>query len=241
MAHRIRLVVTDVDGTITTADDSLSLPALEAIRRLEERGIMVGLASGRYLARLESLARDLDISGPIIAENGGVAKLKANDELVDLGYSRYPGIRALEKLKRLFPGAIEETEDDKYRLVDVGIKSHGIAAAELRNHVEDAELLDSGYMLHLLQKGVSKGTTLVRLLGHIGDGTLSPEDVLVFGDSPTDISLFQLFPYSVLITNPKLPAQERQALEKAARFVSETAFGEGFAQVVFHFLAAREV
>jgi phosphoglycolate phosphatase (TIGR01487 family) len=239
LARQVRLVMTDVDGTLTQGGDSLSSAVLEAIRRLEKGGIMVGLVSGRMLPRLESMASGLGVSGPIIAENGGVAKLKAGSELVDLGYSREPAIKALERLKRLFPNAIEERADNQYRLVDVVFRSHGVQVEELTRHLEDAELLDSGYILHLMQKGVSKGGTLVRLLAEIGDGDLSPEEVLVLGDSSTDLSLFQLFPHSVLIINPRLAPEQRQELQEAAEYASDLTFGEGFAEVAFHILDAR--
>jgi len=239
LARKIRLVITDVDGTIVPSGDCLSPAVLEAVRRLEEEGIMVGLASGRTFSRLESLVQDLGISGPIIAENGGAAKLKANAGMVDLGYSRQPAIKALEKLKRLFPEAIEEREDNRYRLVDVGIRSLGVETEELRKHLDNAQILDSGYMLHLLQKGVSKGGTLMRLMRKIGDGTLSPDEILVLGDSPTDASMFQLFPHSVVIPNPRLPVERRRALQKLAKYVSDAALGEGFAEVARHILASR--
>jgi hydroxymethylpyrimidine pyrophosphatase-like HAD family hydrolase len=231
--------MTDVDGTITQGGDYLSSVVLAAIRGLEEDGVMVGFVSGRALPGLESLASHLGISGPIIAENGGIAKLKTNGELVDLGYSRGHAIQALEKLKRLFPNAIEEREDNKYRLVDVVFRSHGIETEELTRHLKDAELLDSGYILHLLQKGVSKGRTLAILLGRIGDGDLSPEEVMVFGDSSTDLSLFQLFPHSVLIPNPGLPSEQRQMLQKVAEYASDLPFGEGFAEVALNILDTR--
>ena len=73
----------------------------------------------------------------------------------------------------------------------------------------------------------------------MGDGKLSPAEVMVFGDSPTDNSLFELFPHSVLITNPRLPVEQRQALQKLARYAGELPFGEGFAEVVFHILNIR--
>jgi len=239
LARQIRLVMTDVDGTLTQGGDCLSSAVLEAIRQLEKDGIVVGFVSGRTLPGLESLASDLGVSGPIIAENGGVAKLKTGGELVDLGYSREPAIKALARLKRLFPNAIAEREDNQYRLVDVVFRSRGVQAEELTRHLEDAELLDSGYILHLMQKGVSKGRTLTRLLGKIGDGNLFPEEVLVFGDSSTDLSLFQLFPHSVLIDNPRLAPEQRQVLRKAAEYASDLPFGEGFAEVAFRILAVR--
>jgi len=241
LARRIRLVVTDVDGTIVSSGDCLSSAVLSAIRRFEEDGIMVGLASGRTLPRLEALTRDLRTSGPVIAENGGVAQLKANGELVNLGYSREPAMKAFEKLRRLFPQAIQEREDNRYRLVDVSIRAIGVGAEELRGHLDNTQILDSGYMLHLLQEGVSKGRTLMRLLPEIGDGNLSPEEVLVFGDSPTDLSLFQLFPHSVLILNPGIPVEQIRALQMVAGYVSELTSGEGFAEVACHILTSRRI
>jgi len=226
----------DVDGTLTPGGDVTNPAVLEAIRRLKEYGIIVGLVSGRTLPMLESLARDLGIIGPIIAENGGVAKMKVSGELVDLGYSRKPALKALKKLRRQFPGAIKEREDNKDRLVDVVFWSRGIETEELSRHLEDTQLLDSGYILHLMQKGISKGITLMRLLEDIGEVSLLSTEVMVFGDSTTDVSLFELFPHSVLIANPKLPMEQRQVMQKSAKYASDLPFGDGFAEVALHIL-----
>jgi len=239
LARRIRLVMTDVDGTLTDESDSISSVVSESIRRLEDGGVIVGLVSGRTLPGLESLASDLGISGPIIAENGGVAKLKLNGNLVDMGYSRNPALEALEKLRTLFPNAIEEREDNKYRMVDVVLWSHGVDLKELRRHLDEAELVDSGYILHLVQKGVSKGRTLTMLLHHIADGQLSPADVMVFGDSLTDLSLFEMFPHSVLIINPRHAPEHMGRLHNVCRYVSELSLGDGFAQVASHITDGR--
>ena len=239
LARQIRLVMTDVDGTITTGGDSISPGVLQSIRRLEEQDISVGLVSGRTLPGLESLARDLGITGPIIAENGGVARLKVDDGLVDLGYSRQPALEALEKLKALYPNAIKEREDNRHRLIDVVIWSHEVEVSELRRHLGKTQLLDSGYILHLMQEGISKGETLMRLLGEVADGSLSPANVMVFGDSATDISLFALFPHCVFITNPKLTTQQRQELRNIARYVSYLPVEEGFVEVVSHIVNVR--
>jgi len=181
----------------------------------------------------------LGISGPIIAENGGVAKLKLNGNLVDMGYSRNPALEALDKLRTLFPDAIEEREDNRYRLADVVLWSHGVDVNELRRHLDDAELVDSGYILHLVQKGVSKGRTLTMLLHHIADGQLSPADVMVFGDSLTDLSLFEMFPHSVLIINPRHAPEHMGRLHNVCRYISELSLGDGFAQVASHIMDGR--
>ena len=239
LARQIRLLMTDYDGTLTCPDGSISDMVYETVRQLEEQDITVGLASGRTISLLDSLAEAMGISGPLIAENGGVARLTPKGELVELGYSRRPAIEALEKLKTLFPGAIKEREDNQERLVDVVIFPQGIDTDELKKHIADTQLLYSGYMLHLMQKGVSKGSTLLRLLGQIGDGKLSPAEVMVCGDSLTDMSLFEFFPHSVQVTNPRLPAEHRQALKKAASFTAGFPVGDGFVQVASHLLQAR--
>ena len=238
LAGDIRLLMTDIDGTITDSGGNVEAVAADAIRALMQAGIIVGFVTGRTLPRLEAPAIDIGIDGPIIGENGGIAKLKPGGKLLDLGYSRAPALRDLERLRRLYPGAIERTEDDADRLIDVGFKAQGVAASELRKHLQESELLDSGYMLHLSQKGLSKGGTLQRILGRVG-GRITPAQVLVVGDSPTDISLFAMFPHSVLVRNSKVTEAGRREVEAAAEYASEIEFGAGFAQVAEHILRLR--
>ena len=234
----IRLLMTDIDGTITDSGGNVEAVAADAIRALMQVGIMVGFVTGRTLPRLESPAIDIGVDGPIIGENGGIAKLRPGGKLLDLGYSRAPALRDLSRLRRLYPGAIEQTEDDADRYIDVGFKAQGVAASELREHLQESELLDSGYMLHLLQNGISKGGTLKRILGLVG-GRIMTEQVLVVGDSPTDISLFAMFPHSVLVRNSKMLEAGRREVESAAEYASELEFGTGFAQVAEHILRLR--
>ncbi len=246
LARQIKLVMTDVDGTITSqeaADPAVS----QAIRLLEEHGIMVGLVSGRTLPRLDRMARSLGVSGPLIAENGGVARLKADSGLLELGYSRQPALDALRKLQTRYPEAIKELPDNADRLIDLVIHSDGVAVSELRKHLEETlfpgqgtpQLLDSGYMLHLMQSGISKGKTLLNLIDKLAFDDLTSDNVITFGDSLTDMSLFEFFPNCVLILNPKLTPQHSEELEKIAGYVSEHSVEEGFIEVVSHIIDAR--
>jgi len=65
-------VVTDVDGTLTDADRRLDPGAVKVVRDLERRGIPVALATGNVLPIALGLYRSLGLSGPIVAENGGM-------------------------------------------------------------------------------------------------------------------------------------------------------------------------
>ncbi|MFH1638877.1 MAG: HAD hydrolase family protein [Chloroflexota bacterium] len=240
LAQKIKLVMTDVDGTITSGDGSFTPEVVASIHSLEKQGITVGLVSGREINRLAQFAEQLNISGPLVAENGAVACLKKDGAPVDLGYSRKPALKAMEKLKGLFPDAIEVGENwNKSRMIDLLFRVHGVTAGELRKHLADADILDSGYVLHLVQKGVSKGGTLLRIIKMLANACLSPEEVMVFGDAPTDLSLFQSFPQSVLVINPDIPVAQGMMLREGARYISDACCGEGFAQVIAHLLSAR--
>ena len=69
---RLRVVVTDVDGTLTDADRRLDPDAVRLVQDLEQRGIPVALATGNVLPIALGLYRSLGLSGPIVAENGGI-------------------------------------------------------------------------------------------------------------------------------------------------------------------------
>jgi len=104
ISRQIKLVMTDVDGTLTPGGDSLSREFRRLLKNLQDSGLMIGLVSGRHLSNLEAMAVDLDLNGPIIAENGAVAKTRAGADLVKLNYSQETAIKDLQKLKDLFPG-----------------------------------------------------------------------------------------------------------------------------------------
>jgi hydroxymethylpyrimidine pyrophosphatase-like HAD family hydrolase len=221
LARQIRLVIADVDGTLLCDGDTVSEAVAQSIRSLERCGIMVGFDSGRPLTRLEPLANALKTSGPVIAESG----------LYDLGYSRQPALKILNQFKAEFKSAIREAPDFKDRLIDVGFFADNIPMEELTQQLQGVQLLDSGYMLHMIQEGVSKGKSLKRILGLIGDGTIQPDEVMVFGDSATDVSLFTEFENSVLIVNPRLTKPQTDCLRSIPKFKSALAFGEGFVEV----------
>ena len=237
LARRLRLVMTDVDGTLSADSEHFQPLASESISLFQEDGIIVGLVSGRTMPRLDKLVPLLGVRGPLIAENGGVARLKPGEDLVNLGHTRQPALEALFKLKGAFP-CIREQRDNNDRMVDVSIDACGVSAEDLRSVASDVEIFDSGYMVHLIAPGISKGGTLLRLLSMI-DGGILPEEIIVFGDSTTDASLFQLFPNSVLINNPLLSCDQKKTVESLAAYRSELPVEQGFAEVAQYIIRSR--
>ncbi len=234
LAQTIKLIMTDVDGTLLASGDHPDTETGNALKALQEKGITIGLVSGRTLSRLESTARELDLNGPIIAENGAIAKLSPSAELMELGYSRQPAIDALKKIKELYPGVIREREDNAERFIDIVIWVDGVSLKEIRERIKPTQLLDSGYILHLMQEGIDKGKTLMKVLDELKG--FSRDEVMVFGDSITDLSLFELFKNNVLIINPQLPEGQSEVMEKTAAYVSEKQYGEGFTETALHII-----
>ncbi len=237
LARRIRLIMTDVDGTLSLDGEYFDPSVAEAVSRLKRSGIVVGLVSGRTLPRLRRAASLVSANGPLIAENGGVACLTPEGPLLELGYSRQPALDALARLKAVFP-SLREREDNKNRLVDVTVHVEGVANDDLRRVAPEVQISDSGYMVHIMAHGISKGQTLMRLLEAMG-ADLTPDEVMVFGDSATDASLFCKFPNSVLVYNPGLNEEQRIGLADLAKYESEEPAGRGFVQVANRILLLR--
>ncbi|HXA53958.1 MAG TPA: Cof-type HAD-IIB family hydrolase [Solirubrobacteraceae bacterium] len=70
-APAIRLVLSDVDGTLVTRAKELTPRAIEAVRRLREAGIMFALTSSRPPRGLAMFVEPLSLSTPLGAFNGG--------------------------------------------------------------------------------------------------------------------------------------------------------------------------
>ena len=73
MQPDLRLVVTDMDGTLLDAERRLPPGFPDAVRALAGRGVRWAIASGRQLANLRARLDPLGLPLDIIAENGALA------------------------------------------------------------------------------------------------------------------------------------------------------------------------
>jgi len=71
MSSRIRLIVSDIDGTLVRQDKSLSEGVISAVGRARAAGIAVSLISARPPSGMLWIARRLELPGVIGAFNGG--------------------------------------------------------------------------------------------------------------------------------------------------------------------------
>lgn len=71
-AGPIKLLLTDVDGTLVTKEKCLTDRAIEAVKKLRAAGIEFAITSGRPPKGMQMLIKPLAITIPIAAFNGGL-------------------------------------------------------------------------------------------------------------------------------------------------------------------------
>ncbi len=83
MMRNIRLIATDLDGTLLRDDKTTSARTIAALQRVREAGIALVLVTGRPPRRLKSVARELDVTGHAICCNGALIYDLAADTIVE--------------------------------------------------------------------------------------------------------------------------------------------------------------
>jgi len=221
-AGRLRAVVTDVDGTLTDRRRRLDPRAIAAVRRLESRSIPVVLATGNVLPISLALHRFLGLSGPIVAENGGIVYRRDGtrevvERLADVRVARSAFraiVRAGVPARRLFT--------DRWRETEVAIEPT-VPLAAVRRAVgrRNVAVESTGYAIHLMEKGAGKLPALRHALKPLG---LAPSDCVVLGDGDNDVGMLRAAGFGVSFPSASVRARA------AARYVTRANFSEGFVE-----------
>ena len=223
-----RVIVTDIDYTLTDAELRLDLGAAQKIRELEERGVKVILDSGRNLAATGSLAQLIGTSGFVVAENGGVIA-KYQTPIKILG--RIEDARAaLRMLRKRIGSKVRERPDSRLgmRLSSVSLErslNPEKARELLRKSKMGIDLIDTGVTYVLLDARFDKGNALAQL-GRLAKIPLTNSTGI--GDNYNDLPLFREVAHKIAVGNA--PEEVRQE----ADYVCRHTFGRGFLEAVEH-------
>ncbi|MGC2789529.1 MAG: phosphoglycolate phosphatase [Thermoplasmata archaeon] len=221
---RLRAVVTDVDGTLTDAGRRLDARAVHWVRRLESHGLPVVLATGNVLPIALALHRSLGLSGPIVAENGGLVYRKdGSGELVERLADRSVAMRAYRALvgaglpvRRLFT--------DRWRETEVALEPT-VHLAQIRRVLRDRHIrvtpIETGYAIHLMERGTGKLPGLRRALRPMG---VTVADCLVLGDGDNDAPMLRAAGFGVSFASASARARA------AAQYVTRAEFADGFVE-----------
>ncbi len=209
-AQKIRLIATDVDGTLTQ-QGKFTPKLITAIETLTQAGIEVILITGRSAGWVQALNHYLPVTGAI-AENGGLFYSSKNDSpellvsLSEISQHRQHLAEIFHSLKSQFPH-LKESTDNRFRLTDWTFDVEGLSSSQLQILAEICHEKDWGFtystvQCHIKLKSQDKATGLLKVLSQYFP-KLSTKNILTVGDSPNDESLFNpdKFPHSVGVAN----------------------------------------
>lgn len=78
----IKLIATDLDGTLLDGAAQVGDDVIETVRLLRERGVEVAIATGRMFCSASRIAAKLDIDAPIICYNGAMVRRMGSGEML---------------------------------------------------------------------------------------------------------------------------------------------------------------
>ncbi len=78
----LRLVASDIDGTLVRADKTASSRTRRALQQVQDSGVVVVLVTARPAHTAETLARAIGVSGLLLCSNGAVVYDLARQEVV---------------------------------------------------------------------------------------------------------------------------------------------------------------
>ncbi|MBW4934967.1 glucosylglycerol-phosphate synthase [Marinobacter sp. F4206] len=187
------LLATDLDGTFLAGDPENRLRLYQLIAAHPE--IQLVFVTGRGLESVLPLLSDPTIPEPdyIICDVGCTVVRGDSQQAIQPVQGEidelWPGEQLVEAALAPFEG-LQRQEVPQERRVSYFCDSTA-ASDELRAHAETLScdvLFSGGKYLDILPKGVNKGSTLSRLVEHLG---ADPETVLVAGDTLNDLSMYE--------------------------------------------------
>ncbi|MGC1308681.1 MAG: HAD family hydrolase [Phormidesmis sp.] len=240
----IRLLATDMDGTLTTAGN-FTPALLQAFEALGAAGIDVMIVTGRSAGWVSGLVNYLPVVGAI-AENGGLYISKSDPQpliLPDIPKlsSHRDRLSSLFERLRVRRPQLKPALDNAYRITDWTFDIDGLLRADFDQMQEICAALHFGFtystvQCHLKLDRQNKAAGLRKVLAQqFPDLTMA--NVVTVGDSPNDESLFDpaQFPCSVGVANI---AHYLPALAHAPAYVTPSSEGAGFIELVEKILGA---
>ena len=241
---QVRLVATDMDGTLTTGGE-FAPALLQAFEQLRAHGIQVMIVTGRSAGWVSGLVNYLPVVGAI-AENGGLYISKRNLEpwilpdISQIEIHRDRLSKLFETLRVQYPH-LQPSVDNPYRLTDWTFDLKGLSQADIATLQTACAQQRMGFtysnvQCHLKLDQQDKATGLTQVLAQEFP-QITADQVVTVGDSPNDESLFdpQRFPQSVGVANV---AKYLPVLAYSPRYLTNAAAGKGFAELAAQLVMA---
>lgn len=225
----IRAIAVDIDGTVTDYDKLIDWKGVNALRRAEIHGIPVVVATGNIGPVTKAFSSFVGLTGPLVAENGGVVFSSDMRRRKLLG-DRKPAQTAYRKLVRAgLP--VRPIWSDEWRLSEVAIELN-VSETDVRRVLDGdgVDVVATRFAIHIMQPGFDKFNGLKTVLPWIDVAQpLGTDEVLAIGDSNNDEHLLRGCGASGCVANGSKRAQ------RAAQYVAKKNHGAGVAEILRHF------
>jgi phosphoglycolate phosphatase (TIGR01487 family) len=220
----LRGLVTDIDGTLTDRSRRLNTEAIEHLRKVQDRGAAVVLATGNVLPVALAIHRSIGLTGPIVAENGGLVYRKVEGRDVVERLARRSVALAAYRTLRARGIPVRRLFSDRWRETEVALEQPApLRAIRAALAGTDVTAESTGYAIHLMERGAGKRTGLARALGPLG---LSLAECFVAGDGDNDVAMLRAAGFGASFPNGSARARA------AATFVSRRPYAEGFVEAL---------
>jgi hydroxymethylpyrimidine pyrophosphatase-like HAD family hydrolase len=236
-ASQIKLIASDVDGTLTHSDH-LTPKLLEAITQLNQANLPLLLVTGRSAGWVDALRNYLPVVGAI-AENGGVfcpqdGPYQLLGDFPPLSTHRQHLADAFSQLQQRYP-QLKASTDNAFRLTDwtfdvEGLSEGDLGAITLQCQAWGWSFTYSTVQCHIKPQSQNKASGIQQVLAQYFP-TIHPTQVLTIGDSPNDQAMFnpEIFPVSVGVANILKYADR---LQYRPKYVTTRAEVDGFCEMV---------
>ncbi|HEY3420400.1 MAG TPA: phosphoglycolate phosphatase [Methanomassiliicoccales archaeon] len=222
MNSKYKLLVCDVDGTITDNRKRIQTLGIETLRQVQDNGYTVSLCSGNVLPVAFGLSTFIGLKGPVIAENGGLVSYK--EQIFQL-HSAETANKAFAYLQTRMP-EVDRLFTDNWRRTEVAIK-RSFDLETVRAVLKDwnVEIEATGFAIHLMEPGHSKVDGVRKACQILG---VDISEVVAIGDSDNDVKMLRQCGYGIAVGNASGPAKD------AADYVCASIHSEGVAEGLAH-------
>ena len=230
----IEAIAVDIDGTITDNKRQICISAIEALRKAESEGIPTIIVTGNVVNYAYATEVLIGCSGGLVGENGGIVfKEGENNNAVEIMVDRDFITSAESHLKEKLGDDFDRhaSHDNMYRLTETVFyktleKEMLEDALSDFKYLDELEIYDSRFALHVTDKRVNKGTSLRYLCERNG---INMENVMAIGDSQNDEDFLKETGYKIAVGN----AEDK--LKEISTYVCENSYGDGVAEAIEKF------
>ena len=196
------MIVFDVDGTLLDSN-GYQPKLIPLIRKLEDSGIKISLASGRTLPNVTPIQQSLATSGFVIGENGGMVwDTKEGHpirKLADGSRTKEAAYWISTKIPEIDPAGIESNRwrETEWCLTETK-HFEKIKHVILNSGYSDLSIVSTGFAIHICTPGLDKSTGLKMAFDQRG---IDPSRVIAVGDAANDIPMFKLCGFAVAVND----------------------------------------